>query len=152
MQPLLTPLAVETLDPFPTLPGLGLNLAVLLADTRSDTDKIAIVPVPSSLPRFVDVPANEGIICATIEDIISENVAKLFAGFKVKAVAVFRITRDADISIDDDDDAADLISVVEKTVSERRRRSVVRLSFARRQWTAQRLAYELVRAFRAGTL
>jgi polyphosphate kinase len=130
VQPLLTPLAVEMLDPFPTLPGLGINLAVLLADAQSDTDKIAIVPVPSSLPRFFDMPADGSIACATIEDIISENVAKLFAGFRVKAVALFRITRDADVSIEDDDDAADLISVVEKTVSERRRRAVVRLELS----------------------
>jgi polyphosphate kinase len=129
VQPLLTPLAVETLDPFPTLPGLGLNIAVVLVDAQSDAGKIAIVPVPSSLPRFFDVPADEGLACATIEDIICANVAKLFTGFEIKATATFRITRDADVSIDDDD-AADLISVIEQTVSERRRRAVVRLELS----------------------
>jgi polyphosphate kinase len=130
VQPLLTPLAVETLDPFPTLPGLSLNLAVALAEAGAGEGKIAIVPVPSSLPRFFDMPADDKPACAAIEDIISANVAKLFAGFEVKAVAVFRITRDADVSIEGDDDAADLISVIEKTVSERRRRSVVRLELS----------------------
>ena len=126
--PVLTPLAVEELVPFPTLPGLGLNLALGLTPTEEAGAplKLAVVPIPASLPRFITVPAQEGLQLARLGDAVAENIGLLFQGYDVQATALFRITRDADVEVTDDD-AGDLLHVVEEAVRARRRRAVVRL-------------------------
>ena len=127
--PVLTPLAVEELQPFPILPGLGLNVLLGLtpAEQPGEPLKLAVVPVPSSLARFIPVPAQEGLHLAVLEDVVAEHAGQLFAGFEVAARAVFRITRDADVPVTDDD-AADLLQLVEDVVRSRRRQAVVRLA------------------------
>jgi len=130
--PVLTPLAVEELKPFPTLPGLVLNVVLSLAPSekseKADSPpRLAVVPVPPSLPRFIPVPAKEGLCLAVLEDVVAEHVGLLFEGYEVKATAVFRLTRDADVEVTDDD-AADLLRKVEEAVRARRRQGVVRLA------------------------
>jgi polyphosphate kinase len=124
--PVLTPLAIGELEPFPTLPGLGLHLAVALERPGEGEARLAVVPVPPGLPRFITIPPGEGLVLARLEDVMAAQIAHLFPGCTVLATSVFRITRDADIEIADDD-AADLLREVEDAVRSRRARSVVRL-------------------------
>jgi len=128
VQPLLTPLAVDELEPFPVLPGLGLNLALALR-ARDGTDAethIAIVPVPRILPRFITLPAASGLHLVRLEQVIGRHAGRLFPQYEVEALAEFRLTRDADVAVQDDD-ADDLLQAIEDAVRARRRRSVVRL-------------------------
>jgi len=128
--PALTPLAVGQLDPFPVLPALGLNVAVVLREsaTPESAKKLAIIPIPGSLPRFVTLPASEGTHLARIEEVVAGHAGDLFPGHEVVATTVFRLIRDADLTIDDDAD--DLLRTMEHAVRARRSSSVVRVSVA----------------------
>lgn len=128
LSPLLTPLAMSTLDPPPVLAGLQVHAAFLLTrgKEKADADRIAVVPIPLRQKRFVALPGDKPRRFVLIEDILLEFGAKLFRGFKVQAACVFRVTRDADVSIQDDD-ASDLLSTVESAVLARRRRDPLRL-------------------------
>ncbi|HUT94972.1 MAG TPA: polyphosphate kinase 1 [Thermoguttaceae bacterium] len=127
--PVLTPLALQELDPCPLLPGLQLHVALVIASGKSEEEpeKIAVVPVPARMPRFITLPSDEGLRLTLLEDVIAANVDELFPGCAVLATTVFRITRDADVAIQDDD-ASDLLNAVEQAVLARRRRAAVRLS------------------------
>jgi len=129
--PVLTPLAVQELDPCPLLPGLQLNVGLIIASKKSEEDgeKIAVIPVPARMPRFISLPGNEALRLALLEDVIARHAHRLFPGCDVPATAVFRITRDADVPIQDDD-ASDLLNLVEQAVLARRRRAAVRLSLS----------------------
>ncbi len=129
--PVLTPLAVEELDPCPLLPGLRLHLGLVIRPRRkkSADEKIAVVPIPSQLARLVAVPADEGLSLVRLEEILAANAAQVFPGYEVLASAVFRITRDGNVEIQDDD-ASDLLHVVEEAVHMRRRRAAVRLEIS----------------------
>lgn len=129
--PVLTPLAVEKLDPAPLLPGLKLHVAAVLAagQTGEPAERIVVVPVPSQFPRFVTMPAEGHLQLARLEDVIAENVSAVFPGSGVLAAAVFRITRDADVAVHDDD-ASDLLQAVEEAVLAQRRRAAVRLELS----------------------
>lgn len=131
--PVLTPLAIQDLNPPPLLPGLQLHLALVIRSEKPDgpEEKIAVVPVPSQFPRFVSLPTQDKVELARLEDVIAANVAALFPGCQVLATATFRITRDADVAIQDDD-ASDLLNVVEEAVLARRRRAAIRLEISAR--------------------
>ena len=127
--PMLTPLAVAELDPFPKLPGLTLNLAVVLARRDADAQKdplIAVVPIPRNLPRFTTVPADRGLGFVCIEHVIAHHLPLLFPDRKVEAVCSFRLTRDADVTVEEDE-AGDLMRAIKDAVVQRRRRGNVRL-------------------------
>ena len=127
--PLLTPLAVAELDPFPVLPGLALNLALLLAGDDDNEPRLAIVPVPGNLRRFVSVPTDEGVHVVPLEQVILRRIGRAFPEYGVAASAVFRLTRDADVAVVEDE-ADDLLQAAEEAVRSRRRRSVVRLELS----------------------
>lgn len=130
LRPMLTPLAVGELDPFPQLPGLTLNLAVALRcgdDAVGDGVCIAVVPIPGNLPRFLTVPAESGLHVVPLERVVARNVHRLFTDYEVRAQVLFQLTRDGDVPIDTDS-AGDLLKSIEQAVRERRRRSVVRLA------------------------
>ena len=131
VEPVLTPLAIEQLDPCPVLPGLRLMLALRLAPAEPDggADRIVVVPVPPSLPRFIALPSDAGLHLVRLEDVISRHAGRLFAGFRVEASAVFRLTRDADVAIQEDA-AGDLLELVEQAVSSRKRSAPVRLELS----------------------
>ncbi|MBN1590085.1 MAG: polyphosphate kinase 1, partial [Pirellulales bacterium] len=139
--PVLTPLAIEDLDPKPLLPGLQLHVAAVLdpETDKDDVNKIVVVPVPASFDRFINLRAKEGVSLVWLEDVIAAHVGMLFSGRRVLATAVFRITRDADVAIADDD-AEDLLETVSEAVLDRRRRAPVRLTITAhpdprlRQW------------------
>lgn len=129
LSPLLTPLAIRTLDPPPVLAGLQVHAAFLLnrAKDNKDTDgRIAVVPIPLRQESFVALPGDKPRRFVLIDDVLLEFGAKLFRGFKVQAACMFRVTRDADVSIQDDD-ASDLLSTVESAVLARRRRDPLRM-------------------------
>ncbi|MFW6161307.1 MAG: polyphosphate kinase 1, partial [Planctomycetota bacterium] len=126
--PVLTPLAADELEPFPFLPGLNLHVAVALAgdDGADEEVKLAVVPIPAPVARFIPLPAEEGLNLARIEDVVTDCVGRLFSGLAVAATCVFRITRDADVPVTDDD-VSDLLQAVEDAVRARRRTAAVRL-------------------------
>ncbi len=122
--PVLTPLAVEELDPPPRLPGLQWHVAVVLARARGE-ERIAVTPVPQQISRWVRLPGEDGRL-ARLEDVIAANVGGLFPAARIAATALFRITRDADVPVERDE-TDDLLEAVERAVLTRQRRPPVRL-------------------------
>ncbi|MBI5154468.1 polyphosphate kinase 1 [Candidatus Poribacteria bacterium] len=128
--PVLTPLAVDSGHPFPRLRNLSLNLILRLTGhkkKRSGEPLIAIVPVPSVLPRLIEVPApRDGRRFVLLEHVINEHVQHLFPGLKVVESAPFRLTRDADIEYKEIE-SEDLLKYIETEIRERERGMAVRL-------------------------
>ena len=129
--PVLTPLAVSDIDPCPLLPGLRLHVGLVIRakHEKDAVEKIAAVPVPTQMARFVALPAESGLRLLRLEELIAAGVGQLFPGFEVLATTAFRITRDGNVEIQDDD-ASDLLHVVEEAVVARRRRAAVRLEIS----------------------
>ena len=121
--PVLTPIAVDAYRPFPTLLGKTLNLLVMLENTNKDlenTDKVAIVQVPSVLDRFIKVPSQgDETVFVLLEDVISSLIDRFFYGYKVKSSQAFRLTRNADLTIHEEG-AQDLLSEIEKELKKRK--------------------------------
>jgi len=123
--PVLTPLAIDSGHPFPRLPNQSFALLLDVADEDTGASMSAIVQVPSVLPRFLRLPG-PGHDFVLLEDVIRERVAELFPGHAVRQSHGFRITRDADIEIAEDE-AADLLRAVADEVRRRRWGDAVRL-------------------------
>jgi len=139
--PVLTPLAVDPGRPFPHISNLSLNLAILLEDEEGN-ERFARVKVPSGLSRIV--PMNEVLrlydteggnksqdlrthTFMWLEDVIEANLDLLFPGMKVTATGAFRITRNSDMEITEEE-ASDLLETIEESVRQRRFGQVVRMS------------------------
>ncbi len=131
----LTPLAVDQGHPFPALRNRSLNLAILLHKERQRVARrssiIAVVQVPSVLPRLVEVPAEAPHRAAFVllEDLITMHVGDLFPGFRVVNCSPFRVTRNSDLTIDEDE-ADDLLKTIQKELRRRDRGHAVRLELA----------------------
>src|SRR5262249_18634986 len=127
--PVLTPLAIDPGHPFPHLLNKSLNLAVLL-ERPGDAERLfAVVQVPAVLARFVPLPAEPGgprHVFTALETVIRTHPPTLFPGMKLEHAAAFRVTRDSDIEIDDDE-VEDLLKAIEEEVRKRRRGAAVRL-------------------------
>ena len=127
--PVLTPMAVDSSRPFPLIRNRSLNIGALLMDKRKKgTIDFATVQVPSVLPRVVTIPT-DGDNCTTVillEQIIEKNIQKLFLNYKVLCQAPFRVMRNADLSIDEDE-AADLLIEIEKQLKKRQWGEAIRL-------------------------
>ncbi len=121
--PVLTPLAVDPAHPFPYISGLSLNLAVLVRNPKTGTDHFARVKVPPIFARFVPVDEQRFV---PLEDVISEHLKPLFPGMQVVAVHVFRVTRNEDLEVEEDD-AENLLAALEKELLRRRFGPPVRL-------------------------
>jgi polyphosphate kinase len=124
--PVLTPMAIDPGHPFPHLPNKSLNLAVMLQRPGSEKRVFALVPVPAVLPRFVLLPADRGPIFTPLETVIRMHLSELFPGMDLDHATVFRVTRDSDYEIDDDE-VEDLLKTIEEEVRKRRRGAAVRL-------------------------
>jgi polyphosphate kinase len=124
--PVLTPLAIDPVHPFPHLLNKSLNLAVLLQRRGQGEKLYAVVQVPSVLPRFVALPGERGHVFTPLETVIRMHLLELFAGMDVEHAAVFRVTRNSDFEIDDDE-VEDLLKTIEEEVRKRRRGAAVRL-------------------------
>lgn len=128
--PILTPLAVGPTLPFPFISNLSLNLGVLVRDPEGE-QRFARIKIPSSLPRFVGPPSIEDQLerarrLVPVEQIVSANLHKLFPGMEVGTAVPFRVTRDADVEISEDE-ADDLLKVLEEQLRKRRFGAAVRL-------------------------
>lgn len=146
--PVLTPMAMDSSRPFPLIRNKTLNIGALIqkkdsglsAKTEKKEGKkednkkgkaeleFATVQVPSVLPRFITLPAKEGEGCNVIllEEIIERNIGKLFLSYDVVCAHPYRVMRNADLSIDEDD-AADLLKEIQKQLKKRQWGEVIRL-------------------------
>jgi polyphosphate kinase len=123
--PVLTPLAVDPAHPFPYISDLSLNLAVVVGAPRSTEQRIARVKVPPLLPRFVVMPDGERFV--PVEQVIASHLDRLFPGMRVVGQYPFRVTRNADPALEEEE-AEDLRAAVQEYLRRRRRSpQVVRL-------------------------
>jgi polyphosphate kinase len=125
--PVLTPLAVDPSHPFPYISNLSLSLAVTVRDPGATRDRYARVKVPGILPRFV--PLGDGSTFVPLEQVVASHLDKLFPGMVVVEAHPFRVTRDADIELAEDE-ADDLLVAVEQELRRQRFGTVVRLEVA----------------------
>jgi len=125
--PVLTPLAVDQGHPFPYISNLCLNLVLRVVDPTNDEQRIARVKVPPLLPRFVALP--DGNRFVPVEQVIAAHLDTLFPAMSIAEHHVFRVTRNADLSVDEDD-AQDLLAAVELELHRRRFGQAVRLEVA----------------------
>ena len=119
----LTPLAVDPAHPFPYISGLSLNLAVVVRNASTGSEHFARVKVPSTLPRFVKAGAQRFV---PLEDVIAAHLDMLFPGMEVLQHHTFRVTRNEDLDVEEDD-AENLLKALEKELVRRRFGPAVRL-------------------------
>jgi polyphosphate kinase len=125
--PLLTPLAVDPAHPFPYISGLSLNLAVLVREPDSQTERFARIKVPNNIPRFIVVSQSAAEAeFLPLEDLIAAHLTMLFPGMDVVEHHLFRITRNADLEVEEDRDE-DLLQALERELVRRRFGPAVRL-------------------------
>ena len=126
--PVLTPLAVDPSHPFPYISNLSLNLAVVLRDPAIDNELFARIKIPKVLPRFVSLPeelrqrqrGKPGVWTGIpMEQIVTHNLEYLFPGMNILESYAFRVTRNADLSVEEDE-ADDLLLAIEKELQKRR--------------------------------
>lgn len=124
--PVLTPMAVDSSRPFPLIRNKTLNIAALLKKKNGDDGtEFATVQVPSVLPRFVRLPGEQDTVIL-LEEIIERNIDKLFLNYDILCAYPYRIMRNADLSIDEED-AADLLKEIEKQLKKRQWGQAIRL-------------------------
>jgi polyphosphate kinase len=125
--PILTPLAIDPSHPFPKLRGLGLNLLVEFKPEPGQAEgNVAVVPIPTSLPRFysfINKPAYNFVL---IEQIVEAHLEMLFPNMSIHSVSIFRLTRNADLDISEAE-ADDLLKLIERELRKRRLGTVIRL-------------------------
>src|SRR3954468_24053625 len=121
--PVLTPLAVDPAHPFPYISGLSLNLAVLVRNPKTGKEHFARVKVPPIFSRFVPL-GNQRFV--PLEDVIGEHLKRLFPGMEVLEVHTFRVTRNEDLEVEEDD-AENLLKALENELLRRRFGPPVRL-------------------------
>lgn len=121
--PVLTPLAVDPSHPFPYISGLSLNLAVVVKNPDSDSELFARVKVPPSLPRFIEVSRERFV---PLEDVMAGHLDMLFPGMEVVQHHTFRVTRNEELEVEEDD-AENLLQALERELMRRRFGPAVRL-------------------------
>ena len=126
--PVLTPMAVDASRPFPLIRNKTLNIAALLSSKQAGDETVfATVQVPSVLPRLVQIPSEEGTKSfILLEQIIERNIGILFSNYKVLCAYPYRIMRNADLTIDEDE-ASDLLKEIESKLKMRQWGEVIRL-------------------------
>lgn len=125
--PVLMPLAVDPAHPFPYISGLSLNLAIRIRNARTGRQEFARLKVPPMLPRFVEVPAAKGVLrYLPLEDLISNHLDDLFPGMEVLDHHAFRLTRNEDVAIEEDE-SENLIQALEAELLRRRFGPPIRL-------------------------
>jgi polyphosphate kinase len=116
--PVLTPLSVDPAHPFPYISNLSLNLAAMVRDPMTGVRRFARVKVPPLLPRFVPLPDGERFV--PLETVIASHLDQLFPGMELVAHYTFRLTRDADLEVEEDE-AEDLLEAIRSVLRRRRR-------------------------------
>jgi polyphosphate kinase len=122
--PVVTPLAVDPAHPFPYISNLSLNLAIFVRNPETTLTRFARVKIPPILPRFVVLPDGERFI--PLEQVIAAHLDALFPGMEVLGHHVFRVTRNADFEVEEDE-GGDLLMTIESELTQRRFGRVVRL-------------------------
>jgi polyphosphate kinase len=129
--PVLTPMAVDAARPFPLILNRSLNLGVLIDEGEDEEPSFGTVQVPGGLSRVIRLPDKDGISLILLEQVITRYIGKLFAGRKILCCNAYRITRNADLTIDEED-AEDLLQEIEKLLKQRRWGAAVRLEIDHR--------------------
>ena len=124
--PVLTPLAIDPSHPFPYISGLSLNLAVVVKNPDTENELFARVKVPSNLPRFVVTTTGDDRRYIPLEQVITANVSELFPGMEVLNVYTFRVTRNADLELEEEE-SEDLLASMEQELLRRKFGPPVRL-------------------------
>lgn len=124
--PVLTPLVVDPSHPFPYISGLSLNIGVNIESSEDHDISFARVKVPSNLPRFIRTSDVNSIRFVLIDDLIAEHLPELFPGVKLKDHFFFRVTRNQDLDLDEDE-TEDILETMEKELTRRRFGPPVRL-------------------------
>jgi len=126
--PVLMPLAVDPAHPFPYISGLSLNLSIRVRNPKTGREEFARLKVPSVLPRFVELPddASGQVRYIPLEDLISNHLDELFPGMEIIAHHEFRVTRNEDVEVDEDE-SENLIKALEKQLLNRRFGPPIRL-------------------------
>lgn len=126
--PVLTPMAVDSSRPFPLVYNRSLNLVVLVKKECQDEHEFAMVQVPGVLPRIIEIPvkANGKRAFILLEEIIKRNMKFLFSNYEIVATHMFRIMRNADLSIDEEE-AEDLLKEIQKKLKKRQWGEAIRL-------------------------
>ena len=124
--PVLTPLAIDPSHPFPYISGLSLNLAVVVKNPETGIELFARVKVPSNLPRFVVTTTGDDRRYIPLEQVITANISELFPGMEVLNVYTFRITRNADLELEEEE-SEDLLASMEQELLRRKFGPPVRL-------------------------
>ncbi len=126
--PVLTPIAIDSIRPFPLLANKSINIAVKLMN-RQGRELFAVIEVPSILPRLIELPSEKGREFILLEDIITDNLEKLFGQYEILNFELFRITRDSDLDIDED--AQNLVAEIKRSIGRRERGAPVRLELCK---------------------
>jgi polyphosphate kinase len=130
--PVLTPLAIDPGHPFPHVHNKSLNIALLVERKHAAQlqELFAVVQVPAVLDRVVVLPGPpDRLRFVLLEDVVAANLGRLFGGFRVLDHTVFRVTRNTDLTIDEDD-AEDLLQTIEENLRQRMRGDAVRLEIS----------------------
>ena len=127
--PVLTPLAVDPSHPFPYISGLSLNLAVLVKQPETNEELFARVKVPASLPRFIETAEFASTRFIPLEKVIIANLHQLVPGMEIEAYYTFRITRNADLELEEDE-SDNLLESMEQELLRRKFGPPVRLEVA----------------------
>lgn len=155
IEPTLTPVAMDQMNPKPLLPGLRLHAAFELQAESSAPQQLplAVIPIPTMLPRFIQIPAEGGLQLARLEDVILTHAGRMLPGREIRHACVFRLTRDGDVDVEfDEDDSGDLLEHIAQAIRQRTRRRVVRLEIsAGTALSLRRGLQELADIDRAGT-
>lgn len=122
--PVVTPLAVDPAHPFPYISNLSLNLAIVVRNPETGLSKFARVKIPPVLPRFLVLPDGEQFV--PLEQLIAAHIDTLFPGMEVERHHAFRVTRNADFEIEEDE-GGDLLMAIESELTQRRFGRMVRL-------------------------
>jgi polyphosphate kinase len=127
--PVLMPLAVDPAHPFPYISGLSLNLAVRVRNSKTGTEEFARLKIPQVLPRFIPIEKSVNhatMSFITLEDLIAQHLGDVFPGMDIVEHHAFRVTRNEDVEIDEDE-TENLIQVLERGLSRRRFGPPIRL-------------------------
>ncbi|MBK1790389.1 polyphosphate kinase 1 [Persicirhabdus sediminis] len=124
--PVATPLAIDKDRDIPLFPDLQIAVACLLTNDDNEEPRLAIIPAPNHVPRFIEVPDEKWLSYVTIEDLLIKHLHDFFPGEKVKAAAPFRVTRNGDITLNDEN-ALDLADDMEDILAARKHSTTVRL-------------------------
>lgn len=124
---LLTPLAIDSTHPIPQVRGLNINILVELRVPYTRTEsRLVFVPIPASIPRFVIMKNGNGYDIIPLEELIEEHLEQLFPNMKILRHSQFRLTRNADLDIAEEE-ANDLLKLIERELRKRRLGSIIRL-------------------------